>query len=364
MNINLTAFINSLSYGLTSINLLKQLDLLGHNISLFPIGHAIPNIFQIENTIIQNPKYQQTLIKTINNAHLYDKNAISVRICHQNGLANHVGKYHVGFPIFELDTFNNIELNHLSSQDMLLVCSHWAKSIIESNNIKITTKVVPLGCDELIFYPKPNKSTNKFRFCNFGKWELRKGHHLLIECFNKAFTVNDDVELIMCPYNHFLSKQQEQEWINLYKNSPLGNKIFILDRLSSQEEVSKVMNQCDAAVFPALAEGWNLELLECMGVGLDVITTNYSAPTEYASEKNSYLIYGNQLEEAFDGIFFKGNGGNWLNFENEQKEQLIEHMRFLYKNQDKSSLNKEGIETGKQFSWTNSANALVRALEI
>ena len=46
----------------------------------------------------------------------------------------------------------------------------------------------------------------------------------------------------------------------------------------------------DCGLFPARAEGWNLELLEMMACGKQVIATNYSAHTEFCTKENSILI--------------------------------------------------------------------------
>ena len=50
------------------------------------------------------------------------------------------------------------------------------------------------------------------------------------------------------------------------------------------------MAKTDCGVFPARAEGWNLELLEMMSCNKPVIATNYSAHTEFCDDKNCMLI--------------------------------------------------------------------------
>ena len=99
-------------------------------------------------------------------------------------------------------------------------------------------------------------------------------------------------------------------------------------------------------------------------MGKHVITTNYSAHTEFCTPVNSRLINIDNLETAFDGVFFDGRCGMWADIAQDQKDATIEYMRDIHtlKQDGQLSLNKNGIETGKQFSWKNSAQELINGL--
>jgi glycosyltransferase involved in cell wall biosynthesis len=261
-------------------------------------------------------------------------------------------------------------MNHC---DKLFVCSKWAKEIAGQvfNRLR-DIHVVPLGVDTEIFKPYQSKRTQTV-FFNCGKWEKRKGHDVLLECFNRAFDFDDDVELWMMCDNPFIG-QDNQKWANFYKNSPLGDKIRIIPRQKTQKDVYNIMKQTDCGVFPSRAEGWNLELLEMMACGKDVITTNYSAHTEFCTKDNSFLVEIDSLEQAFDGVFFPGSHGRWAQLADYQKDQLIEHMRNVhgakqqYTNGWESDMKKlccknhYGIETAEKFTWKNSARELLNGI--
>src|SRR5574337_1191866 len=147
MNINLSCPINNLGYGVASQQILYQLCLMGHRVSLFPIGPIEaerPDIIQ----------------QCLNHALLCDWNAPSVRIYHQNSLAQHVGNGpKIGFPFFELDRFTQEELHHLRNQDAIIVSSEWARQIIYKHVPGVTkVDIVPLGVNPSIFHPSPVKS--------------------------------------------------------------------------------------------------------------------------------------------------------------------------------------------------------------
>ena len=64
-----------------------------------------------------------------------------------------------------------------------------------------------------------------------------------------------------------------------------------MPRVATQHHVAALLADCDCGVFPSRAEGWNLGLLECMSVGLNVIATNYSAHTEFVEPANCRLVH-------------------------------------------------------------------------
>ena len=355
MNINIVAPINQLGYGISSLNIVKTLSD-NNDISLFMIGQP-----QVTN---QNDA--DIISKCIKNSHFFDVNAPCIKIWHQHDMAQFAGRgKRIGFPIFELDKFNELEKHQLSTLDNIFVCSEWAKKVI-LNHIKISPKdvhVIPLGVDLSIFKPCSMPSNSTTKFFNCGKWEIRKGHDVLVELFNSAFDEEDNVELHMMCENPFLSQSEQNEWINLYKKSKLGSKIHIIPRQNTQEEVYNIMTQMHCGIFPARAEGWNLELLEMLSCGKHVITTDFSAHTEFCNKDNALLIPISETEVAYDGKWFHGQG-NWAKFDDNAKEIAISYMKNLHKLNTENSLtiNNIGIETAKKFSWNNTGRAILNAI--
>jgi len=185
-----------------------------------------------------------------------------------------------------------------------------------------------------------------------GKWEKRKGHDILGKCFDKAFTKQDNVKLVLMPNNPFLDDAEEQTWISSYLNLPMASHIDIIPEAQLHGGVAEVMQGADCGVFPSRAEGWNLELLEMMSCGKSVIATDYSAHTEFCNENNAYLIGIDDLEPAYDGKWFAGEG-NWAEFDYDQEEQLIEHMRLAYSDRP---TNTAGRLTAEEFSWSKTVD--------
>lgn len=355
--LNMIAPVGKTGYGVTGFNVLKGLRERDWRICLFGRGQH----FRTAN--------EAQLVQFAMNEGLYfDYDAPCLNIWHQNDLGNSVGKgKYVGWPIFELDTFDEVETHNLNYPDELIVCSKWAKKVCEDNGIEPKIHVVPLGIDNMIFNTRvrSQKETENTVFLNVGKWEIRKGHDILGDTFNTAFSKDDNVELWLMPHNQFISKEDERNWERMYLDTEMGRhgKIKILSWVNTHQEVCQIMAQTDCGVFPSRAEGWNLEPLEMMALGKPIIITNYSGHTEFCDKDNSYLIDIDKLEPAYDGQWFFEQG-NWAELGEPQIKVLVEHMRSVHDKVQRpgSFVNDAGIETAQKFSWDYSLDLLENIL--
>lgn len=353
--INIIAPINPLGYGVAGWNITKGLSKIT-DVALWPIG-------QIQLT---NQQEADMINPLLQNSIMFDVNAPCLKIWHQHDMAQFVGRgERVGFPIFELDEFNDMEKHNLHSLDRIFVCSQWAKNVV-LDNVKIPhnkVHVIPLGVNSDLFQPSESKS-KKTVFFNCGKWEIRKGHDVLVDIFNKSFNEEDDVELWMMTTNPFLSPEEDQQWKKLYLNSKLADKIKFIDRVATHEEVYNIMSRTDCGIFPSRAEGWNLELLEMLSCGKKVITTNYSAHSEFCSDANSYLVDIENIELAYDGKWFNGKCGSWAKISNTEIDLFVDYMKNVHKLKQDNELttNHEGVITAKSFSWESSSSEIKEIL--
>ena len=356
MSINLSLPLNNLGYGISGLNILNAFEENDHCPALWPIGPIdVPQ------------QYHKTINLALTRAKLYNQTAPSLRIWHQFDLAQHVGKgLQCALPIFELDKFNTTEIHHLNNQDILFVASSWAKQIVEDNGIKVKTCVTPFGVDTNIFQESAVNKDGPTVFLNVGKWEMRKGHDILVDAFAKAFEPGDNVRLVMhclnpCIRDPDKAKTYNQQWARLYQ-SKLGDRVKIFNqRFATQNELAKLMSMADCGVFPARAEGWNMELAEMMAMGKQVIATNYSGHTEYCTHDNSLLIEVNDFEEAYDGLFFTSGIGRWASLGDSQVDQLVDHMRAVHKSKQEGNLkiNQSGIDTFRKLSWNECVKKIV-----
>ena len=351
MGINLIAPINDRSYGVVGYNLLKSLYKNGTNVSLFPIG----NIFPLPNIDIG------LIRETLDNSEYFNKSDPCIRLWHQFDMTHFVGNGpKIGFTIFEINKFSQKEKHQLAALDYLIVCSEWAKTVVENEVPSLKNRIIiyQLGVD-IDLLPKQNilSRGDTYNFVNIGKLEIRKGHDILGAIFNKAFRPDDNVCLNISWNNPFMSPEEIQEWQRFYLETDMGRagKIMFMPWFDNQADLFKAIQKMDCGIFPSRAEGWNLELAECISLGLPVIATNYSAHTEFCNSKNSYLVDIDTLEPAFDGKWFHGTG-EWAYIGTKQINDFIDKMRFCYDN--KITINNGGYD----FSWDGSTKKLITFL--
>ena len=353
--LNLIAPFNTLSYGYVGCFLFEELN---------KIMDVRPNCI---SQFSAEPRFGYIKPKTDDFRNNFHHNSPSLKVWHQFDMTGFTGSGPtIGFPIFELNKFNKTEKHNLEYPDHLIVCSEWAKRVVldQCSVSEDCVHIVPLGVDSKVFRNVPANNDGPTRFVNYGKWEVRKGHDVLIKAFNDAFSPSDNVELHMFSENVFLRPHQRQEWLSYYLNTKLGNKIHFGKRVETQEQVYNLMKDMDCGVFPARAEGWNLELLEMMSCGKNVIATNVTGHTEFCNNKNSMLIDLPELETAYDGVFFNGQG-DWHKIEDKHIDQISKHMKTVHiaKQSKRLKQNEEGIKTAKEFTWAKSAEKIVKVLE-
>lgn len=354
-SLTVNAPIGGTGYGITSYNIIKEISQLGVDITLFPIGSN----FQLNDS--SEEKYIRSLI---DKKRLFKYDNPSLKIWHQNDLASRYGKgdYYV-FTFFEVDTLPENEIHHLNYPDGIFVASKWAKQVLENNGVKTPVYVAPLGVDRNIFRPieKISFMNSTYRFFHVGKYEIRKSHDFMLRAFDLAFNEEDDVEFWMLPFSPIMPKGHQQQLVDMVNEHRLRKKIRLQTPLPTQHDVAKFINVCDCGVFVSRAEGWNNSLPDAMSMNKPVIATNYSAHTEYCNEKNSYLVNIKEIEPAFDGLWFNGEG-NWAKLGSDELEQTVEYMKYVYNNNIRE--NPFGVETAKSLTWKNTASIINDTLEM
>ena len=342
-------------YGIVGANLLRECLQIGAPVAYFPIG-------AVDRALVPTEQLDEALGRQGS----FDDAAPSVRISQQFDLATHIGRGpRIGFPIFELDQFQPHERHHLERQDRLMVTCEWARNVLMSNCIdQVPIDIVPLGVDRTIFNENVQSGTTRnvgTVFMSVGKLEQRKGQLELLRAFEAAFSPRDLVRLVVVCHNAFMDDDTMRSTLSPFRASPMASRITLVTRpFATQHELAKLMAATDCGVFPARAEGWNLEALEMMSMGKPVIATNCSAHTAYMTPANARLITIDKYEETVMG----GARGNWASWGPSQHEQLVSQLRDVHelRQSGELALNRAGIVTAESHTWAASAQAFLRSI--
>lgn len=346
---NIVAPINQLGYGIVGANLTINIIKIDKETCLFPLG----DIDCSENC-------REQIKEALNNSLSYKTSDPSLKIYHAWDLHSQPSKkFNSGLTFFEIDYLNKQEVNCLNQMDVVFSAGEWAKKIMEDNGVK--SKIVPIsiGVDTETFFPVQKENHEKVIFINCGKWEIRKGHDVLLDIFNNAFNKEDNVELWMMNSNLFISQEEQKEWEKYYTNSALGDKIKIVPRMQSPKNVHNIFARADCGIFPSRAEGWNMECAELMAMGKHVIVSNCTAHSDYCNENNSILVDLPHMEKAHDGKWFLGTG-NWHKIDQKAMGDFSQSLRDFYKKKiNNAIINMNGIETFRILNWNSIAKKIL-----
>jgi len=188
--------------------------------------------------------------------------------------------------------------------DMIWTASKFNVATLFSSGITIPIKLVPHIIDVDKFNPslKPYKIKNKksFNYIVNVDFSYRKGLHILLQAWLKAFSADDDVALIIKIVDFdFKDADRALNAIGdllMHYDYTKDNHapILLIPHMIDEEYLPNLYVTGDIYVAPTLGEGFGLPIAEAMACGIPTITSNCSAPSEYVTDKNGFLIHLNE----------------------------------------------------------------------
>uniref|UniRef100_A0A7S0H1M3 A-kinase anchor protein 7-like phosphoesterase domain-containing protein n=1 Tax=Amorphochlora amoebiformis TaxID=1561963 RepID=A0A7S0H1M3_9EUKA len=208
----------------------------------------------------------------------------------------------------------------------------------------------------------------EFRFLSVFKWEERKGWDLLLEAYLEEFEASDPVTLYILTNAYHSADDFEAQIRKFVESHPtLAVRVSMSPpgdlRESSRESTETARDQnpgdphetsgdlntkmrglprvellksgiptrhmpclyreMDAFVLPSRGEGWGRPHVEAMSMGLPVIATNWSGPTEFMTPLNSYPLKINSLVSVKNGPF---RGHKWADPSVSHLRELMRHV--------------------------------------
>lgn len=202
----------------------------------------------------------------------------------------------VGFATFE--TFDPPEhwIHILNQNDAVICPSLFNVQVFKQAGITAPIHYVPHSVNTNLFNPavKTEKS-DKFTFLFLGTWKRRKGWPELFEAWFRTFSASDNVEMLIKTDRLSLSQKniaelKTQLGFDGKDTAPIKWETRVLNEL----ELPLLFARADCLISPSLGEGFGLPGLQAMAMGIPVAITNYSGPTEYATEATATLIEPNK----------------------------------------------------------------------
>ena len=246
------------------------------------------------------------------------------------------GKYNIGYWTWEQSTFPHEWHNRFKLFDEI-----WTPSSFSTNAISKVSPVPVIKIPHCIARKQSSKLSreyfsfpkDKFIFLfvfDFLSVFERKNPIATINAFKRAFPKKDKAFLVLksvnSKYNPSAMKKMKA------KIDP--QKMKIIDKYFSSEEVDSLMGICDCYVSLHRSEGFGYTILEAMNMKKPVIATAYSGNTDFMTINNSFPVRYQLVELKKDYGPYK-SGSFWAEPDIEHAAKL---MRYIYENQDKAKI--------------------------
>jgi glycosyltransferase involved in cell wall biosynthesis len=196
-----------------------------------------------------------------------------------------------------------------------------------------------------------------FRFLHVSSCFPRKGADVLLRAYGAAFTIEDDVTLVI---KTFANPHNEiHAWLaQARRDNPVYPDVVILEEDMSDGALKGLLEQCHVLVAPSRAEGFGMPLAEAMLSGLPVITTGWSGQLDFCNAETAWLIdFEFTPAQTHFGLF----GSVWAE---PDQDHLARTMREVYALP--AAERRARAERGRelllsQFTWRQVAERLVES---
>jgi len=266
------------------------------------------------------------------------------------------GKYKIGYTMLEVSGIPGHWVDQANMMDEVWVPSHFNMRTFRESGVKRPIKVMPLGIDPNYFNPniKSFYQHDKYVFLSVFEWGERKAPEVLINAFNQEFKKNDDVLLIVkiLNFDPAIDVAREIAKLNLAKQKRA--KIVVLLNTSILDyQMGSLYRSADCFVLPTRGEGWGMPILEAMACGLPVITTDWSAQTEFINPDICYPLQVKELIPAKAKCPYY-EGFKWADPDIEHLRRL---MRYVYEHQEEAGEKGKLAAAAAASKWTWNAAA-------
>lgn len=171
-------------------------------------------------------------------------------------------------------------------------------------------------------------------FLHMANKDPRKNTKMVLKGFNqflKKNNLNTSYKLVLLGY----TESDLKETLNVLKLEGLEQSVVLLGYINDAE-LPAIYALSDLFLFPSLREGFGIPIIEAMGCGVPVITSNNSAMPEVAGEA-AHLIHSSDENELTHGMLKISNDKDY-----------------------KTKLISKGLERSKQFTWQRMASKVLK----
>ncbi len=195
--------------------------------------------------------------------------------------------------MFETDRVPEEWRDNLNRANWVLLPSKWGVETFRSCGIN-NTVYVPFWIDTDEFFPHVPKLINdipQFKFMFFGDLFPRKNFRGVLDAYLTRFRDNKDVALIL--KMNIFPRKKLMDFLNDMRTIRRGTeypKIYLYNDVIPEQSIPGFVNSCDCLLAPSCGEGFGLPQLYAMACGKPIISTDWSACSDYITKENALVV--------------------------------------------------------------------------
>lgn len=219
-------------------------------------------------------------------------------------------RYNIAYWLWELEKFPKHWLPCIDTVDEIWTPSEFiSESIRRETDKPVITVPYAVDMQKEGLYTREHFGLPEDKFLFLTMYDFisiseRKNPQAVIDAYRKAFPVEDKNVGLVIKVNH----AQEDKLLLLKERLQNYENIYFITRNLTRAEVDSLLNASDVLVSLHRSEGFGLPVAEAMALGKPVITTNWSATTEFADETSACPVNYSQIKlQKTIGPYEKGN---------------------------------------------------------
>ena len=349
------------------IRLIGQRNHLGIGVHFGQFADALRRMSYLGNLVEElDCEDQDTLLASAERSEPQDINVCFVAM----PLQDHFRGTNIQWVVFESTRVPPTIMPTMLAADQVWVPSAWGREILIENGVTAERcHVVSEGVNSARYHPYyPRVESPILTYLISGKYELRKSIIETVFAWQQEFGNDPAVELVV-KTTHFMNQEAKYNELSNWITSQNITNIRVIWGSVTGADLVDLYQQSHVFVLPTKGEGWGLPLIEAAAVGLPIITTWYSAHTEFLQHIQSSVIAveHDMVPVACQDyqLFYPVPDGNW----GEWAQPRVDSIRAaLKKSRDSYNyLQRRARENShiirKTFSWAQSADRALQTLQ-
>lgn len=188
----------------------------------------------------------------------------------------------------------------LNDMHAVIVPSRFLVDVFRDSGVTVPIHVAPLGISE-VYKPTRRPQTKPMRFLAFIDRGRRKGGHIAIQAFQRAFGNDQNYWLV-------LKGRRIENEIRLFP----GGNIEIIQQDMSEDELATLYASCDVLINPNSGEGFGLIPREAASTGIISLSTAWGGTADQIDQWGWPIAYQMQTADWLGMPGLEGESlGEW-----------------------------------------------------